>query len=258
MTGVQTCALPICANFISPTVHRVVYRELRYREPGALIDDNRVYRNLLASMPLALNLFGPMKSDTGLAERWVAECAPELAGTVCNIQFEHSPGRGDPRFTADGTAFDVFISLRRPDGAKAFLAIEVKFSEGMNEPEPRLRERYDELSSSCGLFINGGDPALRKNPLQQLWRQHMLAQSIVGSGLCDAGRVLVIAPSLNTQVQRATDRYRRTLTDGEGLVGFQTLSLEEAVHAVALAGNAEHARALALRYTDFSDVHALI
>lgn len=246
------------ANFISPLVHRVVYRELRYREPGALIDDNRLYRNLLASMPLAMNLFGPMKADNVLAERWVAECFPDMAGTVCNIQFEHSPGRGDPRFLADGTAYDVFISLRRPDGTKAFLAIEVKFSEGMTEPEARPRERYDELSASCGLFVDGDDPALRKNPFQQLWRQHMLAHSIVGSGLYDAGRVVVIAPSLNTDVQRTAGRYQKLLAPGDGQVGFQSLSLEEAVHAVALAGDTEHARALALRYTDYSEVHALI
>jgi hypothetical protein len=246
------------ANFISPLVHRVVYRELRYREPGALIDDRRLYGNLLASMPLAMNLFGPLKADNDLAERWVAECFPDMAGTVSNIQFEHSPGRGDPRFLADGTAFDVLISIRRPDGSKVFLAVEVKFSEGMTEPEARPRERYDELSASCGLFIDGDDPALRKNPFQQLWRQHMLAQSMIATGLYDAGRVVIIAPSLNTDVQRAASRFQKLLATGEGLVGFQSVSLEEAVHAVALAGDTDHARALALRYTDFSAVHGLI
>lgn len=245
-------------NFLDPVVHRTVFRELAYREPAALIDTQRVYRNMLASTPLAYNVFGFLKANIELAEKWVAECFPEMAGTISNVQFEHSPGRGDPRFTEDGTAFDVFISLRRDDGSKVFIAIEVKYSEEMSEPEPRLRARYDDLSQSSDLYKDHEDPALRRNPHQQIWRQHLLAHAMVASGLYDGGVVALMAPALNSSVQRAAVTYSRLLNPDPGQVQFRNLPLEEAIGAIALAGAAEYARAVADRYTSFGRVHALI
>lgn len=247
------------ANFLTPEVHRLARRELAYREPGAMFEEKRLYENLLSSTPLALNLLGPLKLDRSLAEAFVREIAPDLAGRVCSVSFEHSPGRGDPTFTDDATAFDGFISLRLEGGGKAFIAIEIKYSETAGEPEPRMRERYDDLSVSSELFVDGDDPALRRNPIQQFWRLHMLGQSMIDAGLYDAGRVVVIAPRLNDQVQRALGRYRDHLAPaGVGKAGFLNLPLEDAIAALALAGAPDKARDLTIRYVDFRPVHALI
>ena len=247
------------ANFLSRDIHRLARRELAYREPGAMFEEKRLYENLLSSTPLALNLLGPLKLDQGLAEAFVREIAPELAGRVCAVTFEHSPGRGDRTFTDDATAFDAFINLRLDDGRKAFIAIEIKYSETAGEPEPRMRERYDDLSVSSELFIDPDDPALRRSPIQQMWRLHMLAQSMIDAGLYDAGKVVVIAPRLNDQVQRALGLYQRQLAPAvEGKAGFLNLPLEDAIAALALAGAPDMARAITTRYVDFSPIHALI
>ena len=148
------------ANFLNRDIQRLARRELAYREPGAMFEERRLYENLLSSTSLALNLLGPIKLDRNLAEAFVREALPDLAGRVCSVSFEHSPGRGDPTFTDDATAFDGFITLRLDDGRKAFIAIEIKYSESCGEPEPRMRERYDTLSTSSELFIDPDDPAL--------------------------------------------------------------------------------------------------
>lgn len=247
------------ANFLSPEVHRLARRELAYREPGAMFEKKRLYENLLSSTPLALNLLGPLKLNRDLAEAFVREIAPELAGRVCAVGFEHSPGRGDRTFTDDATAFDGFINLRLEDGRKAFIAIEIKYSETAGEPEPRMRERYDDLSVSSELFIDPDDPALRRNPIQQMWRLHLLAQSMIDAGLYDAGMVVVIAPRLNDQVQRALSLYQKQLAPAQtGKASFLNLPLEDAIAALALAGAPDMARALTIRYSDFSPIHALI
>ncbi|WP_313453986.1 PGN_0703 family putative restriction endonuclease [Brevundimonas sp.] len=247
------------ANFLTPEVHRLARRELAYREPGAMFEERRLYENLLSSAPLALNLLGPIKLDRALAEAFVREIAPEYAGQVCAVTFEHSPGRGDPTFTDDATAFDAFIALRLDDGRKAFIAIEIKYSEAANEPEPRMRARYDDLSVASELFVDPDDPALRRNPIQQMWRLHMLAQSIIDASLFDAGKVVVIAPRLNDQVQRAVGRYQQHLaTAGSGKAEFLNLPLEDAIAALALAGAPDQARALTTRYVDFGPIQALI
>lgn len=247
------------ANFLALDVHRLARRELAYREPGSMWEEKRLYENLLSSTPLALNLIGPLKLNRTLAEAFVREIAPDLAGRVCSVSFEHSPGRGDPTFTADGTAFDAFIIIRQEDGRKVFLAFELKYSETCAEPEPRMRPRYDDLSNASELFIDAEDPDLRRNPIQQCWRLHMLAQSMIDAGLYDAGRVFVIAPRLNDQVQRATARYQTHLAPPRGdKAGFLNLTLEDAIGALALAGDPDQARRLTARYTDMSAVHALI
>nr|WP_199089749.1 hypothetical protein [Bosea sp. ASV33] len=50
------------ANFMAPAITALVRRELAYREPAAMIDEGRLYGNLLSSMPLAFNLFGLLQA----------------------------------------------------------------------------------------------------------------------------------------------------------------------------------------------------
>lgn len=246
------------ANFLTPEIFSQARIDLAYREPGALIDIERMHANLLSSMPLAFNLIAPLKADKKLARRIFNQLAPEIAKDITHIQFEHSPGRGDATFTADGTAFDAFITARAPDGARAFIAIEVKYSESLAEPEARLRPRYDELSRSSGLYAEPDDAALRKNPLQSFWRAHMLAQSAVDAGLYDRGIFMLIAPRQNRDVQRAARAYTKRLANTDGKVSFIDVELEDAIDAVRNADAPELAADLHGRYTDFGPVHDLV
>jgi hypothetical protein len=258
--GSRLAPLPAAAgaNFLTPDIARLAYRELAYREPGAIIDGERVWANMLSSMPLAFNLFGPLKLNPAAAERFVETLFPDLAGKVTHILFEHSPARGDETFTADGSAFDVFIGLHREDGTRTFLAIEIKYSEGLVEPEPRHRPRWDDLSVSSNLYRDPDDLALRKNPLQQLWREHMLAHALVANQLFDAGAFVLIGPKLNNDVQRGASTYARHLNPDPGPVSFVNLTLEDAAEALKAAGEPHIAQAFIDRYLDFTPVHNLI
>jgi hypothetical protein len=258
--GSRLAAVPSSAgaNFLDPAIRTLARRELAYREPGATIDEARVWSNLLSSMPLSFNLLGPLKLDDDLASAFVAALFPDLAGKVVHVVFEHSPARGDPKFTNDASAFDCFVTIRRDNGAKAFIGIEVKYSEGMVEPEARHRARYDDLACTSGLFIDPDAPELRRNPLQQLWRMHMLAQSLLDNELFDEGAFVVIAPRLNDAVQRATRTYANHLTTEPEKATFINLTLEDATDGLAAAGAGAYAQAFRERYIDFTPVHALI
>jgi hypothetical protein len=222
------------------------------------LDVERMHSNLLSSMPLAFNLVAPLKLDKKLARRVFNQLAPGIAKEITHIQFEHSPGRGDATFTQDGTAFDAFATARAADGAKTFIGIELKYSESMTEAEARLRPRYDELARSSGLYADPDDEALRKNPLQSLWRGHMLAQSAVDAGLYDRGIFMLIAPRQNGDVQRAARAYAKRLANDGSKVQFINVELEDAVMAIRKAGASELADALHERYVDFEQIHALV
>ena len=121
----------------------------------------------------------------------------------------------------------------------------------MREPMPELKPRYDELSDASGLFIDPAAAALRTNPLQQVWREHLLAQSMIDAGLYDEGYLVTIAPALNYHVQDAADAYHAHLREPEdGKVRFVNLTLEDVIETIRLSDQA-HAEALHRRYCDF-------
>jgi len=85
-------------NYLTDGIRDVVRAEVldpRWSE-GKLFARPRIFDDLLSSQPLCFNLFGELKRDLGLASRVLGRLAPSRVKTVHRIEFEHSPGRGDP------------------------------------------------------------------------------------------------------------------------------------------------------------------
>jgi hypothetical protein len=139
-------------NFLTPEIAHTVRRETAYREIGALIDADRLATNLLSSMPLAFNLLAPWGHALERASSYLVELLPAFTGAAHQLLFEHSPGRGNLKFTADHTAFDALIRYADGQGRNGFVAFEIKYSESMREPMPELKPRHAELSDASGLF----------------------------------------------------------------------------------------------------------
>ena len=245
------------ANFITPEIAALARREVAWREDDALIDTDRLYRNMLSSMPATFNLAGPLALNARLATAVLRRLAPGFVRKVEGVLFEHSPARRHPAFTNDRSAFDAVFKVTTTAGEHGFIAAEVKFTESMCEQPARLRPRYDELSALSDLFVDPNHPDLRAAPLQQLWRQHLLAFAMVHNGLYSAGRYVLIAPTLNRAVQEAVALYRTHLLPG-GIVPFDVISFEQLIDAIRRSGGRDVAQLLHDRYVDFSDVDALI
>jgi hypothetical protein len=246
------------ANFISPEIAKLVRREIAYREDGALIDETRLRTNMLSSHPAVFNFFGGLKLDLDLATASMQSIAPDFVGEVTDVLFEHSPARRHPAFTNDRTAFDVLLKCTTVQHRNGFIAVELKYSETMQEPPANLRPRYDELSRLSGLYKDPDHLALRSNPLQLLWRQHLLSRAMILNGLYTCGRFIVVAPSYNFHVQDAVHEYRQHLAGSEGTVEFDMVSFDDLTKCIARAGGEELSRSLHARYCDFKAVDALI
>lgn len=248
-------------NFLSPEIHALVRRELLIREEGAAIDEDRLFGNALSSMPLTFNLFGPMALDLNLATAALRQLLPGFVHQVTGFIFEHSPGRRQERFLNDGTAFDLAIRVITPEGEDGTIFVEVKYSEDMTGPAARLRDRYDEASRAVGLFVNPDSPILRSLALEQLWREHMLAQLTVDQGLIPRAMFITVGPRLNRRVMAAFRVYENELIDADdqdaNRVAFQAFTLERFIDALAEAGADGVARDLWDRYCDFERVYHL-
>lgn len=247
------------ANFISPAIARLVEKELIYREIGAVIEEERLRQNLLSSQPLCFNLFGPLKLDLGLATAVFEQLLPGFFREVVDIRFEHSPARGHRLFVGDGTAFDILVRGYTPAGKRAFVSIEIKFTEGCNEPLPRFSGCYEEIAQTSGLFVNPDDLALRANPVQQLFRQTCLGAAMLRNELYDEGVHLLIAPQHNHLAWNAADHFRHHLADPDnGRLPFRTAALEAVVGAIAATGDSQIAELLHRRYCDCSPIEQMV
>lgn len=244
------------ANFLSPAIVEVVRRSLIFREIGALFEVERLTSNLLSSMPLTFNLFAALKLDLDAASRFIATLLPGTLVEVEDIRFEHSPGRGNALFTGDYTAFDVIIRGRTLLGQRGFIAVEVKYSEGMFEPAPGIiNPRHFAISNEARLFVDLEAVEVSKSPYQQLFREHCLAQSMLDAELYDVGWFMLIGPSDNHLVQNAAKAYADCLDQTQdGVVRFVNCTLEECFDTLVEIGDRELGFALSRRYTDFHQV----
>jgi hypothetical protein len=185
---------------------------------------------------------------------------PDSVARLKSIQFETSPGRRDERFTGDNTAFDLVATVTTPRGTRAFVGIEVKFAESMKYQVRPIAERINQLADQAQLHRDPRGSALRQVPLEQLFRQHLLATTMIGNnGPYQEGTFLLIAPEQNRDVTRAAQTYRAHLRDDhEAVVPFRQVTVEACIKAIGKAGDTALAAALHERYADFDPVHALI
>ncbi len=244
-------------NFLSPAIAGLARLETAYQERGALIDQNRLFGNLLSSMPLSFNLCSPMRFDPELAAKVIRGLIPDIdLRAVLRIFFEHSPGRQQPLLTNDRSAFDVAIVYERGDGKRGFIGIEVKYSENGQEPAPpELNPRYEELAPASGLYKDPHHAALRVNPLQQLFREHLLAQASLMRGDYAECYFMLIAPRNNHLIQQSAELYASFLIEpAEGQTPFVNIHLEQVIEAYASAGELAFASALHDRYSDWYKV----
>lgn len=242
------------ANYLTPAIREVARTEiLGPKAEDKLYGAPRIWEDLLSSQPLCFNLFAELQADLPLASRCLALLAPDKVNEVTAIDFEYSPGRGDLRFTGDRSAFDVFVEYRTTAGESGFLGIEVKYHEDLKNPVADHRSRYDEMADAMGVFRPERREALRRSPLQQIWRDHLLAGSLLAAmpGTYSHGGFVFLHPAENDSCVEAVTRYADCLTDTGT---FTSWTLESVVGAFRMAGAGPLAESLSDRYLGFNRI----
>ncbi len=205
------------ANYLTDNIKTLVqYEVLKARNDGKLISEPRIWNNLLSSQPLCFNLFGEFHFDLKLASKYFHKLFPDRVKEVTSVQFEYSPGRGNENFTGDHSAFDVFVEYKNLTDKLGFIGIEVKYAESLKDDKEKTRhtfskrgKRYLEIANESKLFPELSLEKLKEVPLQQIWRDHLLALSLVQSKTMnyEEGFFVYLFPSKNDQCQIAVDTY---------------------------------------------------
>ncbi len=245
------------ANYLTPTIRGVVEREVldRKRSKGKVFGRPRIFANLLSSQPLCFNLFGEMAEDLDLATAVLRDLTGGAVARVLGIEFEHSPGRGDTTYTGDRSAFDVFIQYEPARGGRGFIGIEVKYHEGLGDKEAAHRDRYDEVAAAMGVFRADRLRDLKRRPLEQIWRDHLLMGAMKAVDGYDEGQFVFLYPEGNGRCADAVAAYRGCLKDA---ATFDAWTLEEFVGALRRHCHEDWVEALHARYLDFGKIDKLI
>lgn len=217
-------------------------------EPRQSVDHQRLWADLLWSPTLALNLFGDLAADLGLANRAVHTWWPDAPGTVCAVRFVHSPGWLNPAYLNNLCAFDAAFVLGRDSdgtgtqGTQGIVGVDINYHERAKPeiPKPSNRWRYVEVAERSGVFVLGAlDQLTRRSELAMMWLEHLLLLSMLrqdssasgASGRWSWGRYVVVYPAGNTDVAAACARYRALLVDASS---FSSVTIEELLDTGAL------------------------
>ncbi|PZO81764.1 MAG: hypothetical protein DI629_02655 [Mesorhizobium amorphae] len=247
-------------NYLSPDIARLVRRELAYRERGALMDEARLWENLLSSSALTFNLLGPLKLDMALAATVLSHLLGIGIRAVDGVYFETSPGRGDPAYIGDGTALDALITYTATDGVSGMIGIEVKYAESPVATANPFTPQTLDIAERSGLFINAKAGLLHLPRMRQFLAEHALCFSTVHDHRhFERGHMIVIAPTQNSEMATTIAEYQSLLTtEQNSILPFIPVSLEAMVAAIHDASATDIGRKLDRRYLDLSPIYELI
>lgn len=243
------------ANFLNTSIGDVVSKELiDAKGKGKMYGMPRLFNNLLSSQPMAFNLFAMLKLDLNLATKVFAHLSKSRCGTVTGIEFEESPARGSKEYTGDHSAFDVYVEFQRGQ-AKGFIGIEVKYHEDLRNDPSDHHVEYDRVATDARCFDPAKMAVLRDKPLQQIWRDHLLACSILQKDPMADGWFVFLSPKGNAACNQAVEKYQECLICRKT---FEHWNLESVVAAIRQFSDDPWIHAFEDRYLNFAKVEKLI
>ncbi len=227
------------SNYLTETIRSVVRDEVLDSEKsqGKLYAKPRIFDDLLSSQPLCFNLFGELQRDLELATAVLRDVTQGRVAEVTGIKFEHSPGRGDAHYLGDRSAFDVYVEFTPRDGGSGFIGIEVKYHENLKGKSSGHKARYNEVADQMGCFRpEDCRDKLRSMPLQQIWRDHLLAGAVRRVKAFDDGFFVILYPEGNHHCAEAVEAYRACLTCSGTFADWTLESVVEAIRRHPQAG----------------------
>ena len=245
-------------NYMTDTIKEVVKKEvLSNSDNGKLYGKPRIFNNLLSSQPLCFNLFAELQQDLKLATKVFKERCPHRVNEILSIEFEHSPGRGDMTYTGDSSAFDIYVEFLNDSNEKGFIGIEVKYHENLKNKPAEIRDRYFKVASTMGCFKDSCLDVLQLSPLEQIWRDHLLAGSLLYSLKDDFkdGIYVFLFPKDNLHCQEAVEQYRQCLTIDRT---FESWTLESVAEAIKQNTDKKWIDEVIDRYLNFGKIESVL
>ena len=225
------------ANFLNEAIRCAVVDRLEKPQPHQMLNEDRLFCDLLSSMPMCFNLFGSLQADLERANRAVHTWWPDVPGRVNEVLFEWSPRRSLPgRYLENRSAFDVAFKLELEDGGHGIMGVETKYHEDCKAekiPNDGRSKRYIEVTNKSGLFSMNALKSILGTDLQQIWLDHLLALSMLQDRTLqwEWANFVIVYPAKNPSYARAIRHYKSLLND---VTTFRVSTIESLLAANVL------------------------
>ncbi len=161
-------------NFLSENIRRAVNETLQEREEvgAGIIEEGRLFNNLLSSQPLCFNFFGELKIDTDFALQVLLRFYSGLTN-VKRVIFEYAPNE---KYTNDNSAFDVAFEVER-ENELGLIGFECKFTDTFSQREYDKKE-YREIYRQSSIFSKEYEN-YTLGRYNQLFRNQLMAEAML-------------------------------------------------------------------------------
>ena len=198
------------ANFLAEYIHAHALKRIRDKKPYEMIQEDRLFNNLLSSQPMAFNLFYPLeklRSESPQdATRAIQAALPcyDIA-LVEEVALEFIPEKYKD-ITGDRSAMDAIIRYVDFEGKNCFIAIETKYSESLGANEAKddaTKEKERRVAVELGFFCDEAAKQIASGevPLTQIYRNFLLSEAY-GNRYGLASYSIILSPSIHPSTDR--------------------------------------------------------
>jgi hypothetical protein len=128
-------------NFLSPNIIQAVEKTIEERRQikAGMLDEDRLFNNLLSSQPLCFNFFGEFKLKPELALSVLQQFWPDLT-EIIEVKFEYAPAEN---YLKDKSAFDVAFVVMAGE-QRGLIGLESKYADSFSATEYK-RDEYQHI-----------------------------------------------------------------------------------------------------------------
>lgn len=195
-------------NFLSENIHKAVMQTIQERqsERSGLLEENRLFNNLLSSQPLCFNFFGELKIDTQLALLVLKQFWPEIT-KVKQVIFEYSPVQN---YTKDNSAFDVAFEVMS-GLRKGLIGLECKYTDTFS-PKVYDKQEYREIyTQSNRQVFKSTYEELISSKFNQLFRNQLIAEALIQNDQFDFVHTGLFCHQQDTSAIQTANEFQRML-----------------------------------------------
>jgi hypothetical protein len=199
--------------YFNETFEYAKYR-VENKKPEETIKADRLFNNLLSSMPMAFNLFHPLilikKKYPFLLDKMLKNVFDDLPiNKIDDILIEFIPLPVDT-YTMDGSAMDAAIFFQNEVGEKYIISIETKYTDQLGLNKAKDNSLKLETAKSLRIFTPEGIETISKG-CTQIYRNFLLTEKYrLVHGFGDSFSI-ILAPKDHPTTEKEIDSLRKKL-----------------------------------------------
>lgn len=193
-------------NFFFDKTFEYARARVKNKKPNETIKADRLFNNLLSSMPMAFNLFHPLmmllEKDPVITTRIVSALFPSFdIHKVERIDIEFIPLPIE-QYTNDKSAMDAVIIFLDKENKRSLIAIECKYTDSLGTNKAKENEVKYQIATETGFFSSQGLSHIKNEGCTQIYRNFLLTEKYrIKHQMADSWSV-ILAPKDNPTTEK--------------------------------------------------------